>query len=221
MSIILWSQVSPEIGEALKRIAALIAALVSAYYIADYRRRAASRDHVYECTNDFAVPTRCLNCASPDAPFTFVVASVLSFAAWNHRKLYGTRRRFQFHFCLACARPMRRRKHRGTVMIVLALVLPPAWILSSILAPRWVWTHVPWQGGDVFWLMFTVTLLLSAPIFIVAGIRLQDTSPSVVILDTGEGTLLFRFRSQMSRNYFAELNGEDFRKSDRPARAHL
>ena len=38
-----------------------------------------------------------------------------------------------------------------------------------------------------------------------------------MILDTREGKLLFRFKSQMYRNYFAELNGEDFRGA--PARA--
>jgi hypothetical protein len=80
-----------------------------------------------------------------------------------------------------------------------------------ILAPKLIWAHLP--GPDTFYIVLVVLLIAAAPVWIGAGMRLQQTSPSVMILDTGEGKLLFRFKSQMYRNYFAELNGEDFRRA--------
>ena len=105
---------------------------------------------------------------------------------------------------------MRYRRLIGALMIIIGPVLPLAAVAGLVWAPKWLWRS--WHNGDTASLMIIVVLILFAPIAVAAGVRLQQTSPSVIILDTGEGKLLFRFRSQLYRNFFAELNGEDFKR---------
>jgi hypothetical protein len=201
---------SPDELELLLSLVLLIAGVVFARYVAGLRRQAAAHDHVVEVTNDFVVPQRCLRCASPHAPFTFLFGTVTG-SRVSKENVYGMRRRFQFQFCVGCARRIRRRRRAAALMVVGGPLLPVAVIGLMILAPKSIWAHLP--GPDTFYLILVVLLILAAPVWIGAGIRLQQTSPSVMILDTGEGKLLFRFKSQMYRNYFAELNGEDFRRA--------
>ena len=200
--------------ELLKSLVVLLAGLVFARYVAGLRKQAAAHDHVFEVTNDFVVPQRCLRCASPHAPFTFFFGTVTG-SRVSKENVYGMRRRFQFQFCLGCARRIRRRRRAAALMVIGGPLLPVAMIGLTILAKS-IYGHVP--GPDTFSLVLLVLLILAAPVWIGAGIRLQQTSPSVMIVDTHEGKLLFRFKSQMYRNYFAELNGEDFRGASPRAR---
>jgi hypothetical protein len=206
---------SPDQFELLVELVVLLAGVVFARYVAGLRRQAAARDHVFEVTNDFVVPQRCLRCASPHAPFTFLFGSAAG-SSVSKENVYGMRRRFQFQFCVGCARRIRRRRRVAALMVLGGPLLPVAVIGLMILAPRSIRTHLP--GPDTFYFVSLVLLILAAPVWIGAGIRLQQTSPSVMIVDTQEGKLLFRFKSQMYRNYFAELNGEDFRGASPRAR---
>lgn len=104
---------------------------------------------------------------------------------------------------------MRRRRLIGITIIAIGVVLPVASILCLIVAPDSNLLIPPFQTVNPFNVL-AVLFFLFALLFVAAGVFLLKTSSSVVILDTGEGMLLFRFHSQLYRNFFAELNGEDF-----------
>ena len=105
---------SPDEFELLLSLVLLIAGVVFARYVARLRRQAAAHDHVVEVTNDFVVPH-----------FGSVAGSKVS-----KNNVYGMRRRFQFQFCLGCARRIRRRRRAAALMVVGGPLLPVAVIAA-------------------------------------------------------------------------------------------
>lgn len=193
----------------------IAAALISQHYLMKYRRRAAARDHVIEVSQSVAIPERCVSCASRHAPYEFALLSVL---LWEAREgLFNPKypRQFPFRFCLYCSRRLRRRRRYGTCAVIAGVIIPACSIVLSLFVPRSSWFRFSSTflgkfavDGDVLSIMLVVVSVLAAPVMIALGLRLLRTSPVVTIVDTGEGTIVFQFKNQMFRDYFADMNGE-------------
>jgi len=172
------------------------------------RKRAAAADHVVEASRDVAVPDHCVQCGIARAPVIFDFFA-LRFGVSPLAAAFDARfkKKYRFRFCRSCAVPVRRHRRIGQSLVIIGLLLlaglPLVLGVGSILADAlhlsstllWDGIYLSLFGGPGLFLAGTIVKAL-------AGSRI------VSVLDTGGEKVLFRFRNQVYRNHFAELNGE-------------
>jgi|GEM_PF-7034554 len=172
------------------------------------RERAAAGDHVVETGRDVAVPDHCVRCGSPHASLRLefpplVIGVPPMITAFDRR----FRKRYAFRFCMSCARPIRRTRKlaAGTIVLgsLLIATLPIFVFLANAIRNE--------RGSASMSILYAMTACLFGgltAILVGMVVRARAGSETVSILDTGASTVLFRFRNQVYRNHFAELNGE-------------
>jgi hypothetical protein len=130
------------------------------------------------------------------------------------------RRRFTFQCCLECARPIRRRRRLGRIVMsagyllgihvlfsfVLCIFVAGLYRSAESIVPQY---HLAWLVDLSIW-----NYEILAGTFLVAfGFWMTLYSPYVTLLDTGGPKVFFWFRNQHYRDAFAELNGEEVAKT--------
>jgi hypothetical protein len=183
-----------------------------------FRKRAKTHDHVAEIGRDLdpAIPPRCLGCGSHHASHPVTVRRYLhGVSPMTVAMNPSFKRRFTFHCCLDCARPIRRRRRFGRMIMATGYVFGIHIALSLIVA-------VSAQGSydaaakilphfRLGWLFDVATWpfeMIAGTFLVGLGFWMTLYSPYVTVLDTGGPNIFFWFRHQHFRDAFAELNGE-------------
>lgn len=182
-----------------------VATLFLNQYLKGQHDRAAARDHVVETSRDVAVPDHCVSCGIAHASESVRVYTrfigVSPFAVLFDSRL---KRWFPFLFCRACAVPVLRRRKRGKAI---------GWIGWLMLAAACAIVALASTGmfrGHIEIVFVMMAFFVGWVAFFIWGLWLDNfaAAPIVSILDSGGETVFFRFRNQVFRNHFAELNGE-------------
>lgn len=218
--VIAWCLLRAEINPfqilALAALSILFLLLPGLFWRA--RMRVAGIYYDVEVSRDVAVPRSCASCGSTDAPFALPVRMFLTFfrkvSAVARLNDPRAKRRFDFHFCLSCARPIRRRRRHGQFVMVVGFLLflpfilfvglgsfPPFAAMHRVFMERYAidgWQLMKW----FLWQMGPGTVL------VFVGFWMQLYSPAVLILDNDGEKIVFHFRSELCRDQFAHLNGE-------------
>ena len=174
------------------------------------------REHAIEAARDFAVPRRCAHCGSPHAahrlPVTTTFRGVSPLVQVLDRKRY--RPAFEFHYCLGCARPIRRRRIIGKVILGIGLAILTQMAIFFFVLPLSD-TYQTWERAwlarhhiDPMSLLDLLVWDLVGGTFVIAiGWWMTRYSPAVQVVDRGGETLALRFRSRIFRDELAALNG--------------
>lgn len=173
------------------------------------RERAAAGDHVVETSRDVAVPDHCVGCGKPHPPVAIDIRpwriGVSRIAAATDPKF---RRKYGFRFCRACAAPIVRLRRVAIACMIggalLLVVVMPLLLLGARGARNGAYaTFSAYLDGSLLAMMAGFTAIIAGLL-----VHARAGSSTISILDSGGDTLLFRFRGQVYRNHFAELNGE-------------
>lgn len=183
-----------------------------------FRKRAKTHDHVAELGRelDLAIPPRCLGCGSHHASHPVKVRRYLHgvspfTVAFNP----SYKRRFTFHCCLDCSRPIRRRRRLGRMIMAAGYVLGLHIALSIVVAASFRGSYK--AAAQILpslrlgWLFDIATWpfeMIAGTFLVGLGFWMTLYSPYVTVLDTGGRTIFFWFRNQHFRDAFAALNGE-------------
>lgn len=189
-------------------VSALVAWFAYAYLRRE-RERAAAGDHVVETTRDVAAPDHCVGCGRAHPPMALAfrpmrigVSRIAAAIDPRFRRLY------RFPLCRACAAPIVRLRRVGmsfiTVGALLLVALTPSFLFAARNAREGSYaTFAAYLDGALLCVMVGCTAIIAGLL-----VHTRAGSSTVSILDSGGETLLFRFRSQVYRNHFAERNGE-------------
>jgi hypothetical protein len=173
----------------------------------DYERRAKSRDHVAEVDRDVAIPEHCVSCGRPHAPIR-LEALHLFIGVSPLEKIVNAdmKRKYLFHYCPACARPVVRRRNQGKAMIAIGglfFVHLALFFIAAMVLPRGTFFNT----GFLTSVNMLLVDMIGGSALMMAGWLITKYSPNVRIVDRGTDTIYFRFTNQVFRNHFAELNG--------------
>jgi hypothetical protein len=161
------------------------------------RHRAARGDHVVETSRDAVMPDHCVGCGIGHAriPLAFYARRVNispAAAAFDPR----FRKRYRFWFCPRCAKTVRRSWRIANGVAIGGAALIAATIVTTLIL------------GNLH--DFVLPGILGGGTLLLAGLIAKAFAGGsiVSVVDSGGDKVLFRFRNQVYRNHFAELNGE-------------
>ncbi|HEV7426297.1 MAG TPA: hypothetical protein VGQ46_08005 [Thermoanaerobaculia bacterium] len=184
-----------------------------------FRKRAKTHDHVAEVGRnaEIAIPPRCLGCGSHHASHPVEIRRYLHGVSPITQAMDPSyKRRFTFHCCLDCARPIRRRRRLGRMIMAAGYLLGIHVLFSFVLSTfvdnfyRSMTAILPRFGlGWLVDLRIWSYEILGGTFLVALGFWMTLYSPYVTVLDTGGRSILFWFRNQHYRDAFAELNGEE------------
>jgi hypothetical protein len=183
-----------------------------------FRKRAKTHDHVAEIGRDLnpAIPPRCLGCGSHHASHPVKVRRYIhGVSSITIAMDPSFKRRFTFGCCLDCARPIRRRRRLGRLIMAAGYLLGIHIALSIAVAASFRGSYR--AAAEILpqlrlgWLFDVTTWpfeMIAGTFLVGLGFWMTLYSPYVTVLDTGGRTIFFWFRNQHFRDAFAALNGE-------------
>ena len=188
----------------------LIAAALAFFHYSNVQRlkqRAAAHDHFVEAGREFKALDHCVNCCRPHASASFRVMP----------RIYGRgpliplidsrfRHPYFFRYCPACARPIRRRRLAGTIILAFVFAILGVWMIDILLMIAFPEGHAPDGVQMIAVLGLLVGTFVCLPLAM-AGQLLHRSAPGVWILDNGEPKVIIHFTNQVYRNHFVEFNG--------------
>jgi hypothetical protein len=185
----------------------ILFAVIFGGILRDYERRAKSHDHVAEVDRDVAIPDHCVSCGRPHAPIRLEALHLfLGVSPIDKIVNADMKRKYLFHYCLACARPVVRRRKLGKAMIAvgaLFFVHLALFFTAAMVLPRGTF----FNAGFLASVNMLLVDIVGGSALMMAGWVITKYSPNVRIVDRGTDTIYFRFTNQVFRNHFAELNG--------------
>lgn len=180
-------------------------------YWRSLRESAAAGDHVVETPREVAIPDHCVSCGAAHASETLLVYPSVMMTR-SRRALIGDPRLkggYPFRFCSPCAAPIRRHRRIGNFVrwggfALVACSLPLLFTWSGITKHFGETDFYRSQDlrSDAFGAAFIGGWAIA-----LAGQLMRRYAPPVTIFDQGEKIVLFRFRNQIFRNHFSEING--------------
>ena len=196
----------------------LVFALLFWSYDDRFRKRAKTHDHVAEIGRELdpLIPPRCLGCGSHHAAHPVKVRKYIHGVSPITVAIDPSfKRRFTFQCCLDCARPIRRRRRLGRILMTIGYLFCIHIALSIVVAAT---ARGSYQAAQQIlpylrlgWLFDVGTWpfeMIAGTFLVGLGFWMTLYSPYVTVLDTGSPTIFFWFRNQHFRDAFAALNGE-------------
>jgi hypothetical protein len=193
-------------------IAAVITVVLNSY-LSTLREQAHARNHVVETGRDVLIPDHCVQCGRPHARETLrITPKFLGVGPLRQVSDPTIHRDYPFRFCGDCARPIRRHRLSGQLLMALGalFLLHIGVVFLLMLTPFWeVIRNLPDDSPllPLFGITAWMVDIIAATVFGLWGLFTYRYSPAVKIVDGGAGTIFFRFSNQVFRNHFAELNG--------------
>lgn len=185
-----------------------------------WRRRAIARDHHAAASRHPVIPDCCAGCRSPHATHPLVVGTYFAGVA-PRLQLMDPRfpRSYTFRCCLACARPIHRRRRTGTILAITGAALFAAGFVFIVLVELWDAFAIAFRthsraflaayGLDPALQLYLLLVLLGLGFTLaMGGLGLRASSPFVHVLDGGGEQIYFRFHDQAFRDQFAAINEE-------------